>query len=334
MESSKKINVFITGGTGFLGRYILEHLLDNPAYHLIVGKRAESNLEPLAEFSSHLEFVDIDIRDLHPLEEVIDRCDMIIHAAGEIGATGESFDSFIENNVLGTRNLIDLSLNSNIERFIYISSASVFGKTEVKVIDETYQEIPDKNGSHYAYSKYLAEVEVWRGHMEGLNTCILNPTQILGAGDWTKGSPKMIQTVYNGLTYFPTGSNGFVYAKDVAKMIGQLLASGKNGSQYICSGYNKSYKTIIDTLCEKLSVKKPQKALTDSHILWKERLEKIKALIGLKNKQFSAENLKKSLKLVTYSNEKSIIDLNFQYTSFDEMLDNLTEAYLNSKKEA
>jgi nucleoside-diphosphate-sugar epimerase len=55
--------------------------------------------------------------------------------------------------------------------------------------------------SNYSYSKYYAEQEVWRASNEGLDVVILNPSIILGPGDWDKGSSKIFQRIYQGLKF-------------------------------------------------------------------------------------------------------------------------------------
>ena len=55
------------------------------------------------------------------------------------------------------------------------------------------------HNSNYAISKYLSEQEVWRGIQEGLPAVIINPSVILGPGDWRKGSSKIFQKVWEGL---------------------------------------------------------------------------------------------------------------------------------------
>jgi len=66
-----------------------------------------------------------------------------------------------------------------------------------------------KKTSVYSTSKYHAEMEIWRGIAEGLNAVIINPSIILGPGDWNSGSSKLFTTMYNGLKFYSIGSNGF-----------------------------------------------------------------------------------------------------------------------------
>ena len=73
--------------------------------------------------------------------------------------------------------------------------------------------------THYAISKYRGELEVWRGISEGLNAVILNPSTILGFGDWNDGSCALFKTVYNEFGWYSPGINGFVDVEDVAKVI-------------------------------------------------------------------------------------------------------------------
>ena len=90
--------------------------------------------------------------------------------------------------------------------------------------------------THYARSKYKAELHVWRGHSEGLDTVILNPSTILGFGDWTKSSCAIFKQMHDGFQWYTPGLNGFVDVQDVALATLLLLEDGKNGERYVVNG--------------------------------------------------------------------------------------------------
>ena len=81
----------------------------------------------------------------------------------------------------------------------------------------------ETSNSKYGQSKYLAEMEVWRGIAEGLNAVMVNPSIILGAGDWNSGSSAIFQSAYNNFPWYTKGSTGFVDVRDVASAMISLM---------------------------------------------------------------------------------------------------------------
>jgi len=67
---------------------------------------------------------------------------------------------------------------------------------------------------------------------EGLNAVIVNPSVIIGPGDWNNGSPKIFSTVYNGLKFYPRGTNGFVDVNDVVTAMVKLMNSDITTSRF------------------------------------------------------------------------------------------------------
>ena len=86
---------------------------------------------------------------------------------------------------------------STIKKLVHISSISALGRHSGHTIDTSHLSGPDVTYSPYGRSKKDSELEVWRGMQEGLTASILNPSLIMGSGDWSQGSPKMIETAYH-----------------------------------------------------------------------------------------------------------------------------------------
>jgi len=85
-------------------------------------------------------------------------------------------------------------------------------------------------------------MEIWRGIAEGLNAVIINPSIILGPGDWNSGSSKLFTTMYNGLKFYSIGSNGFVDVEDVVKAMILLMNSEISGNRFVINSENINYK--------------------------------------------------------------------------------------------
>ena len=92
----------------------------------------------------------------------------------------------------------------------------------------------------------MSEQEVWRGIEEGLNSVIVNPSVILGPGDWTKGSSQMFEKVWSGLKFYSTGSTGYVDVLDVAECLIKLLNSAIINERFILNAGQMKYREVFD----------------------------------------------------------------------------------------
>ena len=151
-------SVLITGGAGFIGSHLTELFL-NKNYNVIVVDNFSTG--KLSNFNSiknnkNLEIHDIDILDLDNLKKIFVKIDFVIHLAGiaEIVPSIDNPSSYFDVNVRGTLNLLELSKNCNIKKFIYAASSSSYGipkeypTKENAIINPQYP---------YALTKYMGE---------------------------------------------------------------------------------------------------------------------------------------------------------------------------------
>ena len=100
-------------------------------------------------------------------------------------------------------------------------------------------------------------MEVWRGIAEGLNAVIVNPSIIIGPGDWSTGSPKLFTTMYNGLKFYSSGTNGFVDVSDVVIAMITLMNSSTYSERFILNSENISYENLFFSMSRALDIKPP-----------------------------------------------------------------------------
>lgn len=258
--------ILITGGTGFLGSHLIYHLLKKVDKVRAI-KRPESNFSVLSKvfsfyhadpdaFNERIEWVEADITDICSLNSCFDSVTEVYHAAGKVSFLPDDKDDLIRINAEGTANIVNLSLEKKIRKLIHVSTIAAIGRggTE-KITDERVVWKSSGKNSMYAVSKYAAEREVWRGIAEGLNAVIVNPSIILGVGDFERGSVRLINTVDNGLKFYTKGVNGFVDVQDVVQIMIRLMESEISGERFIVSSENLSYKTLFEYIAKGL--KKP-----------------------------------------------------------------------------
>lgn len=123
---SKKEKIFVTGGTGYLGREVVKQLVE-AGYHVKALARISSHTDTLEKLG--VELIYGDVREVEVMRDAVQGMDIIIHIAAMLkGSKSYMFDS----NVNGTRNIAEAARQANVKRVIYISSFSVYDYTLVK----------------------------------------------------------------------------------------------------------------------------------------------------------------------------------------------------------
>lgn len=172
--------VLVTGGTGFLGKRLVE-LLDRNGYGVRVLARKLSNINPLQKLGVEIFFGDV--ADENSLDNALEGIEMVVHAAA--GTSGSEKDSEI-GTIRGTKNVIEACRRRGVKKLVYISSCSVYGVADYKknqLVDESasLERFPSKRGN-YSASKQEAEQLVVDSIKKGLPAVILRPGTIYGPG--------------------------------------------------------------------------------------------------------------------------------------------------------
>lgn len=323
--------VVVTGGTGFLGAYIIRELVQK-GYSVRALKRSNSIpsfIEP--EIFSSVEWVDGDILDVISLEEAFEGADAVIHSAAVVSYHSKDREELYKVNVEGTANVVNMALEAGIKRLIYVSSVASIGRSkEGDKVNEDRKWEDNNTNSHYAISKQMAEREMWRGLAEGLEGVILNPSTILGYGDWNKSSSAIFKSVYNEFPYYSNGVNGFVDVEDVAKAAVMMMESTINGKRFIVNGDNWSFRQVFNTIADGFNKKRPSIEATPflSGLAW--RLEKLKALFG--KKILLTKESARIANSTTYFDNSRILEAlpGFQFTPLSTTIEKACKKYMGN----
>ncbi|MBW8048787.1 MAG: NAD-dependent epimerase/dehydratase family protein [Cytophagales bacterium] len=168
-----------------------------------------------------------------------------------------------------------------------------------KIQFSVYEEV-----SLYAQTKYLAEMEVWRGIEEGLNAVILNPAVVLGPGNWKKGSSKIFQYVWKQYPFYTTREVHYIDVRDLAEITLQLINTGINNERYLIFAGKISYKELFDIIALNFDKRKPNIMVSPfwGGIAW--RFEIIRSLFTGKPPLVTKDIVKSSLNSLHYNNGK------------------------------
>lgn len=265
--------ILVTGGSGLVGEVLIQKLLDQ-------GKQVAALIHstPLKCSHPHLQEIHCDILDIGALEDALQGVEKVYHCAGVISFYPSQQSQMFKVNVEGTANLVNACMAAGVKKLLHISSIAALERlNEENMMDETAQWSPESGGSQYGYSKFLGEMEVWRGIEEGLQAVIVNPSIILGAGDWNNASTKIFQTVKDGFKWYSEGTTGFVDVRDLVDAMIMLMDSPVQGLRFIISEGNHSYRNIFNMIADGFKVPRPSKKVSKfmSSILW--RLESFRS---------------------------------------------------------
>jgi nucleoside-diphosphate-sugar epimerase len=175
--------VLLTGGSGFLGRAIIQQLLDT-APALPIRELRILDLQPVKDQEDdRITMIPGDVRDGALLERVCKGADLVIHSAAIVDWGTKSEKEIMAVNYEGTLNVIEACRSCGVKGMVFTSSLDVLydGNPLIGVNEET--PYPPKHATSYCESKYLAELKVLEANEEMLKTCSLRPADIYGEGD-------------------------------------------------------------------------------------------------------------------------------------------------------
>ena len=322
--------VFLTGATGFVGSYIARYLI-RQGYTVYATKRPSSRLDLVSDIQDKIIWSDCDLQDIIDIEEIIQKVDNVIHCAAVVSFQPKDIDLMHLVNVIGTGDLVNLSLQHKIKRFVHISSIAALGRHKNdKQIDEEVEWQDSPYNTQYGISKQMSEREVWRGQAEGMNVCILNPSLILGAGFWDAGTSVLFQRAYKGNPFYTTGSTGAVDVRDVAKLAVLAMASDISGERFIISSENLSYRSMLSTIAKNLNKKEPKIKLNKALRTLLCRADALIAALSSRKRQATKETLEASSRQSRYLSDKSKKLFNYHYLPIDQTILETSKALIKS----
>lgn len=263
--------ILVTGGTGLVGSHLLLKLvMDKTPVRALY--RSQEKLEQVKKVFSYydlnvnslfnkIDWVHGDILDIPSLETVFQDITQVYHCAAFISFNPSDFKILERVNREGTANIVNMCIAEKVNKLCYVSTIGAIGRpiTGDKANEET--EWSRQHSNPYALTKYLAEMEVWRGAQEELQVVIVNPGVILGPGFWESGSGSFFNTANKEYSYYPPGSSGFVSVIDVVSIMTKLMDSDIYSERFITVATNSSYKDILGTISKSMGKKPPHKRL-------------------------------------------------------------------------
>jgi nucleoside-diphosphate-sugar epimerase len=169
--------VLVTGGTGFLGRRLVERLLDQGRAVVVLARHPAADLEKRG-----VRFVTASLDETTAVAAACEGIETVFHVAAKVGVWGR-YKDFYRTNVLGTRALLEGCRQHGVRNFIHTSTPSVVYNGQELADEDESLPLTTRCPSPYPLTKAIAESEVLAANSKTLRTIALRPHLIWGVGD-------------------------------------------------------------------------------------------------------------------------------------------------------
>lgn len=265
------IVICVTGGSGFLGRHIVERCLED--FDSVHVKVLDIRVPPTSDQIQGVEYCACDLRDTADVSRNIEGATVVIHTAtaAPTGANAYNKQLMTSVNVDGTRNVKNACLKHDVKALVYTSSASVvFEGKDLYLVDESTP-YAAKPMDFYTETKILGEKIALEP--SPLPSCALRPSGIFGEYD-TLTVPTIVQKAKAGKMRFQIGDGknkmDWTYAGNIAAAhtlaVKSLLREGKGAAcagraYFITNDDPRPFWTMMGDICQGLGYDRPSKRL-------------------------------------------------------------------------
>ena len=254
-----KGKIFVTGGAGFIGNFVLKQLLQK-GYEARCLLRNTSNIRRIEGLN--FERCMGDISDVVSLKEGMKGCIGVIHLAGLSNWKDITAPDMPRIVIEGSKNLLQVAKEmGNIKTVFVSSSTAIDGTDEIKILNES-SPLTLPNNKHFVYAHAKKEVEEYAINLakEGQQVTIVNPTEVYGPYDYDKITcGNLLDFATTKTVLVPDGGTSIVYVEDVAQGIIAAFEKGKSGERYILGSDNMKIEELAKLTLDLLSLEKPIK---------------------------------------------------------------------------
>jgi len=261
------VRVFVTGGTGFVGKPTVRRLVEG-GHEVRCLVRKTSRTGELEELGCELAYGDV--TDKASVLDGMKGCEWVVHLANVYSFWEPDKSVYRRVNVEGTRNVAEAALEEGVSKVAHVSTFVVWGKPAQIPFDEETPVGPERFTA-YAESKYEGDLVVWKLYRErGLPVVVLYPGGVMGAGN-PKSNGQYIQDLVKGRMpgmVFEDSALTWVHVKDVAEAIVRALEKeGNKGEEYLVGKHALAMGELTRTVCEISGAPLPKVSIPDPVIM-------------------------------------------------------------------
>ena len=330
--------ILVTGGTGMVGTHLLVECVKKKQAVVATYRREESievvkkvfeTIAPknLKDFGL-IQWKKAPLNDINALDDAFHGVDYVYHCAAKVSFASYKAETLKKSNIEGTANVVNAALKHKVKKLAYVSSiASLGAEKKIAQINEESNWEANQNHTAYAYTKYGAELEVWRASQEGLPVVIINPGVILGGQLWNRSSASLFQNVAKGMRFYPTGDTAVVALDDVIQVLIRLMESDIQNERFILVAENLSQKELLKKIAVSLNKKPASIPLKGSILYLLFVVEKTLDLLHIRKNFFSIPFIETLCSKQHYIGTKICSTLNFKYTNIDQCISKIGKSY-------
>lgn len=334
--------ILVTGATGLVGSHLVFQLLKK-GEKIRATKRSSSSISNVLKVFSYyndtpqvlfdkIEWVDVDLMDVIEVESLFENITEVYHCAAMVSFAPKDKKTLLKFNAEITANLVNASLRKGIKKFGMISSVAVLDKSQDKETTEADYWKNDPDVSVYGISKYMSEMEVWRGVEEGLNAVIVNPSLILGPGNWSNSSSTLFKTAHKGMPFYTNGTNGFVDVRDVVQAIIDLMEKNIFGERFILNSENWPLRNAFTEMARALSSKSPHITMSKkiAGLYWK--FQWLKSLFFGSQPTVTKETVNTAFSNTRFNSQKIKDTIGMEFIPVQKSIEEFSQFYLSDLK--
>lgn len=249
--------IFLTGGTGFLGRHLVPALCRAGFRMRVLTRHPEQH--PWLKRYPLVEVVAGDLVNRNALRQAVQGCESVIHAGGMFRFWGDE-RVFAETNARGTEHILDAAISAGVSRFVHVSTVAVVGHPDPRgIVDETH---PAQPADAYQRSKWQAEQAVLRAyHDHGLPVVVLRPGAYYGPLGRYAFNRLFFKDPMRGIIMQVDGGRYIIfpaYIGDVVQGVMLGMDKGRAGEVYNICGDWISHHEAFDIVCREAGLKWPR----------------------------------------------------------------------------
>lgn len=242
-------SVLVTGANGMLATNIIEGLA-RAGYRVIGTVRKGKSYK--GEKTPDINIVEADFKDEESMAPLVARCDIIFHVAAMTSQSEKNYEVFRKVNVDSTKMLLDLSVASGIDTFVYVSTANTIGYGGAEEAEMKYP----FTESFYAMSKKEAE-DAAISYSDRMKVVVVNPTFMVGKYGTDKGSNRIFSMVRKSAVVFcPSGGKNVIDVSEAARGMILAMEKGQTGSRYLICGRNYHFIELFRKIASEYGVRR------------------------------------------------------------------------------
>jgi nucleoside-diphosphate-sugar epimerase len=325
------MKVLVTGATGYVGHNLALTLAKQGNVVNILVRNPRSVFIPKHR---HIHVFTGDITEKQSILPAMIGCERVYHTAALVRLYASKPSSFFDINVEGTRHVLDVALDTGVEKFIFTSTCGVIGPSLNKPMSETDPRIAGFSND-YDLSKFLAERIVTDYASLGLFTVIASVAKVYGPGVETHPlsvNSIIRQFIKGKITFCPSPGgliSNYVFIDDLVKGHIQAIENGKSGEKYILGGENLSYANFFQILRNVSGIKGTLLPISKNLAMLYGGLHFAQAKLQRKEPFFTAKGVNQIFCNKSFDCSKAMQELGYSITPFASAVEQTIHFFKN-----